>query len=388
MRFIVFFSIFTSLYGSLHAYAFLKAKMAFSFGRGTGISLALIMAFMVFCPVLVRVSERFGLESLARLLAYAGYTWMGLLFLFVCASLVLDVYRLGAMLISLQFEKGISAWVITQRTAFYLALLLSVCAGVYALLEANMIREEHITIADSKIPEDVGRIRIVQISDVHLGLIVREQRLERILRKVREAAPDLLVSTGDLVDGQINDLSKMASMFRSVKTTYGKFAVTGNHEYYAGLERALSFTTAAGFRVLRGETASLQGLINIAGVDDPAGDRFGQESEVSEDSLLATLPREGFTLLLKHRPLVNQRSSGLFDLQLSGHAHKGQIFPFTLLIKLLYPIDAGLLRREGGGDLYVSRGSGTWGPPMRFLAPPEVTVIDLVHAESPGVQME
>ncbi|MFZ7111915.1 MAG: metallophosphoesterase, partial [Desulfatiglandales bacterium] len=350
--------------------------------------LALIMAFMVFCPVLVRVSERFGLESLARLLAYAGYTWMGLLFLFVCASLVLDVYRLGAMLISLPFEKGISAWVITQRTAFYLALLLSVCAGVYALLEANMIREEHITIADSKIPEAVGRIRIVQISDVHLGLIVREQRLEWILRKVREAAPDLLVSTGDLVDGQINDLSKMASMFRSVKTTYGKFAVTGNHEYYAGLERALSFTTAAGFRVLRGETASLQGLINIAGVDDPAGDRFGQESEVSEDSLLATLPREGFTLLLKHRPLVNQRSSGLFDLQLSGHAHKGQIFPFTLLIKLLYPIDAGLLRREGGGDLYVSRGSGTWGPPMRFLAPPEVTVIDLVHAESPGVQME
>ena len=346
MRFILFFFVFTSLYGSLHAYAFLKAKMAFSFGRGTGISLALIMAFMVFCPILVRVSERFGLEFLARLLACAGYTWMGLLFLFVCASLVLDVYRLAATVISLPFEKGISAWVITPRTAFYLALLTSMGAGIYASLEANIIREEHITIADSKIPEDAGRIRIVQVSDIHLGLIVREQRLERIRRKVREAGPDLLVSTGDLVDGQINDLSKMASMFRSVKTTYGKFAVTGNHEYYAGLQRALSFTTAAGFKVLRGETASLQGLINIAGVDDPAGDRFGQESKVSEDSLLATLPREGFTLLLKHRPLVNQRSSGLFDLQLSGHAHKGQIFPFTLLIKLLYPIDAGLLRRE------------------------------------------
>lgn len=194
-----------------------------------------------------------------------------------------------------------------------------------------------------------------------------------------EAEPDILVSTGDLVDGQINDLSKMAEMFRAIPSRYGKFAVTGNHEYYAGLDRSLAFTEAAGFSILRGRGVQIADMIHVVGVDDPAGKRFGLQSKVSEEDLLSGPTEQSFTLLLKHRPLVNPKSTGLFDLQLSGHAHKGQIFPFSLIIKTLYPIDAGLLKLEKGAHLYVSRGTGTWGPPMRFLAPPEVTVIDLVH---------
>jgi predicted MPP superfamily phosphohydrolase len=276
---------------------------------------------------------------------------------------------------------GSSWWAISPGGAFYIALVVSVVTAAWGVLEAGRIRSEHITILSSKIPESIDRVRIVQISDVHLGLIVREGRLEKILRKVKEAEPDVLVSTGDLVDGQTNDLSKMAEMIRKIPAKYGKFAVTGNHEYYAGLSRSLAFTEAAGFSILRGKGIQVGGLIQVVGVDDPAGKRFGLKSVVAEEDLLSGLKKQSFTLLLKHRPLVNQKSSGLFDLQLSGHAHKGQIFPFSLIIKMLYPIDAGLLALEKGGYLYVSRGTGTWGPPMRFLAPPEVTVIDLVHLE-------
>jgi uncharacterized protein len=131
--------------------------------------------------------------------------------------------------------------------------------------------------------------------------------------------------------------------------------------------------------MLRGEARVVPGLINIAGVDDPTGNRFGGARSVSEKDLLSSLPRERFTLLLKHRPLVAEDAVGLFDLQLSGHAHKGQIFPATLLVEALYPIGAGFLRLEKGSCLYVSSGAGTWGPPIRFLASPEVTVIELVH---------
>jgi predicted MPP superfamily phosphohydrolase len=213
---------------------------------------------------------------------------------------------------------------------------------------------------------------------VHLGLLVREGRLTRILEKVKAASPDIFVSTGDLVDGQTDSLNGVGNLLREVKPTLGKYAVTGNHELYAGLNRSLEFTRQAGFRVLRGEGTSVAGLITIAGVDDPVVTGYSRSMEVPERDLLSPFPRDQFTLFLKHRPEVEKSAVGLFDLQLSGHAHKGQIFPFSLIHRFVYDYLAGLYDLPSGSRIYVSRGSGTWGPPIRFLAPPEVTVIDLV----------
>ncbi|MBW2635733.1 MAG: metallophosphoesterase [Deltaproteobacteria bacterium] len=205
-----------------------------------------------------------------------------------------------------------------------------------------------------------------------------KSRLNRILQKVRDAQPDMLVSTGDLVDGQMDSPEMLTGMLRNIPTRYGKFAVTGNHEFYAGLERALALTEKAGFTVLRGEGITVKETINIAGVDDPARGPYRSEHVVSEKALLENLPENRFTLLLKHQPIVSKESLGLFDLQLSGHTHKGQIFPFRLITKLFYRMHTGLSELSGNALLYVSRGSGTWGPPIRFLSPPEVTVIDLI----------
>ncbi|MEJ2068644.1 MAG: metallophosphoesterase, partial [Deltaproteobacteria bacterium] len=121
------------------------------------------------------------------------------------------------------------------------------------------------------------------------------------------------------------------------------------------------------------------GLIFVAGVDDDAAKRYGLSQGRTEGDLLSQAPVDRFVLLLKHRPhLVPQGQRG-FDLQLSGHTHGGQIFPFSLFVKMLYPEYAGLMELEGGKHLYVSRGCGTWGPPIRLFAPPEITIIDLVH---------
>ena len=219
----------------------------------------------------------------------------------------------------------------------------------------------------------------MQISDVHIGLIVREERLKNILNKVKEVNPDILVCTGDLVDGQINKLEGLAELFLEIKPRYGKYAVTGNHEYYAGLGQALKFTKKAGFIVLRGKAIVVGELLNLAGVDDSTGKSFNLFTDVPEKGILSGLDHKRFTILLKHRPNIDKSANGLFDLQLSGHTHKGQIFPFSLLIKLLFVQDAGYMKLESGSSLYVNRGSGTWGPPIRFLSPPEVTVIELVN---------
>jgi predicted MPP superfamily phosphohydrolase len=235
-----------------------------------------------------------------------------------------------------------------------------------------------VSLKSSKVPAALSRLRIVQITDVHLGLLVRETRLGRILQTVRQANPDILVSTGDLVDGQIDNMASLASMFQEIRPKYGKFAVTGNHEYYAGIDRSLAFKRDAGFTVLRGSGAEIAGFIALAGVDDPAGRPYGDYAEISEEKLLRGYPRYHFTVLLKHRPVVDKEAIGLFDLQLSGHVHKGQIFPFVFAVRAFFPYVSGLYDFQQGSLLYVSRGSGTWGPPMRFLSPPEVTVIDVI----------
>ena len=377
----IFLSVFLTLYGALHFYAFRKARGAFGFHKRVRIALGLFMGFMLISPIIVRVVERQGLESSARFLAYAGYTWMGFLFLFIAAGLILDCYGVAAYLMGRATGGSSRKWRLSPRVAFFIALGACLVGGVYALVEATAIQTEHIVIKTPKIPKVLGRIRIVQISDVHLGLIMGKRQLSRILDVVRAAKPDILVSTGDLLDGQIDGIGDLAKQFREINPPYGKFAVNGNHEFYVGIERARKFCKKSGFILLSHETFDIPGMLLVVGVDDIMSNRYGLVGRPTETQLLSEVPIDRFVLVLKHRPLLDETSMGLFDLQLSGHTHRGQIFPFTLLIKMLYPIDAGLLKLATGGFLYVNPGSGTWGPPMRFLAPPEVTVIDLVHGK-------
>ncbi len=373
---------FFSLYAGMHLYVFLKTKAGLAFGAWDSSFLALFMLTMVFAPVIVRFSERAGLEVFARTISYIGFTWMGVLFLFISISIVIDIYRILIYIAGLISGSDLSSIKLSVRSAFYVPLFLSLSIASYGYFEARDIRTETLVIKTSKIPREVGRLKIVQISDIHLGLIVREKRLKRILREVTKANPDILVSTGDLVDGQMDGLKGLAELFNKINLKYGKFAVTGNHEFYAGIDNSLDFTERAGFKVIRGEGLTVSGLINIAGVDDPAGKNYNLFKDVSEKKLLSGLPREKFTLLLKHRPTTDKSSTGLFDLQLSGHTHKGQIFPFSLITRLYYPIHTGSSKLTDNSLLYVSRGSGTWGPPIRFLSPPEVTVIELVYTEN------
>src|SRR4030066_2210845 len=176
----LFLVIFFILYGSMHLYVFLKAKAAFAFGIYTGIYVALVMIIMVFAPIIVHLSEKAGFEFFARLMSYTGYTWMGILFLFFSASLIIDIYHLLIYLSSLILRKDFILLTPSARFSFFIPFLLSVVIGIYGYFEAENIRTETVILTSPKIPEEIGRLRIVQISDVHLGLIVGEERLKRI----------------------------------------------------------------------------------------------------------------------------------------------------------------------------------------------------------------
>lgn len=377
----LFLFTFFLIYGSVHFYAFLKAKAAFAFGATTSIYLILFMLVMISAPLIVHLLEQAKLEFFARLIAYIGYTWLGVLFLFFSYSVAIDIYRLLVYSGGIILKKNLSDITISTRYAFFLPLFFSLLTSIYGYFEARDIRTERVLIKTSKIPAEVRSLKIVQISDIHLGLIVREERLKRILRKVKVENPDILVSTGDLADGQVCNLNGLEDLLKEIKPRYGKFAITGNHEFYAGLENSQCFTENAGFTFLRGEARTVAETLTIAGIDDPAGKRYGLVKDISEKELLSRIPRGNFILFLKHRPLVDKDAVGLFDLQLSGHIHRGQIFPFSIATGFYYPVNSGRLKLPNNSFMYVSRGAGTWGPPIRFLSPPEVAVIELVRGD-------
>lgn len=373
----------------MHLYAFFKLRDAFRPGPKLILLLISWMVVMTIIPLLVQGSEQFGMKRTALLIAWPGYLWMGFLFIFTSTQLFTNAILFCYQLVISQLCRRKPKFT-SSLNACRLALFIAVVASVYAFIEAGQIRSEHVVISSSKLPSTISRIRIVQVSDLHIGLLLREDRLKRILEKIREAGPDILVSTGDLVDGKLNrdfgisELDPLAALLASVPAPSGKFAVIGNHEVYAGLPQAVAFSRAAGFKMLRNQSVQLTNGITISGVDDRAVNPKSLADPVVETALLNSVSHNSFHLLLKHRPEILPESDGRFDLQLSGHVHGGQIFPFNFLVRLKHPIPCGTTTTKAGSLIYVSRGAGTWGPPMRLFAPPEVTIIDIVRQQPIG----
>jgi len=369
-KMILFLLTFLCLYSGINFYLFFRAKSILHFsGLLQGLILILVI-LLILAPIIVRTLESLHYEQLARLTACVGYVWMAFVFLFFFSSISLELIRIALKLI----VPGTGALTLKAVT-FYVSILLAVGLVVYGYFDAQLIRVKNLQITtDQVLPED-GKLRIVQISDVHVGIIIRNSRLNQILERIQEAHPDILVSTGDLLDGELDNIKEDAKRFAAIKVPYGKFAVLGNHEYYAGLKRSIEFTEAAGFRLLRDDSIRAAG-ITIFGEDDITGRKPGETKKSEALQKALTRKTDGFVLLLKHQPSINKEAC--FNLQLSGHTHGGQLFPFGLVTRLFFPKNYGLHELAANKLLYVSRGTGTWGPPVRVFAPPEITVIDLI----------
>lgn len=370
----IFLLSFISVYSLMHAFFYQRVRVLLPEKWPFHFLVICFLVLMVFAPICTRLLERSDHYSLAKIAAPVGYAWMG--FVFYCFWLFLLVSLAGLLFKVLNVVSGTALPLLSDGRTALAVLAIALAINIYGYFEAGSIRTERITIHTAKLPPGIGRMRIAQISDVHLGLLVGKGRLESILEKARVENPDILVSTGDLVDGDIGRITGIDSAFYKIRTRFGKYAVTGNHEVFAGLERSVLAEENLGFTVLRGSMVNVDGILNIAGIDDPM---TGERSD--EKALLAGKGNGLFTILLKHRPEVDPESLGLFDLQLSGHTHYGQLFPFRYFTEMVYPMENGPYHLDKGSIEYTSRGSGTWGPPIRVLAPPEITIIDIVGEE-------
>jgi len=363
-----FIAIYLLFYGLMHALFYVRIKVLLPLAiRGIFIVFLILMMLL---PIASRLLERNGHELEAQLAASLGYNWIGFAFLAFVAVVLMTLFDLAAWGINSVSSANFPS--LSGRIPAALMLLIVIGLCFYGIKEAKQIRVERLSIETDKLSDDIKLFKIVQISDVHLGLLTKEDKLKEILDIVKTLNPDMLVCTGDLVDGDPKKLFPLSRLFNEITPKYGKYAITGNHEYYMGLEGSLEFLKMSGFTVLRGDVRRTEAGVTIVGVDDPAV-IYPQ----SETALLLSAKHRQFTLLLKHRPTVATESLGLFDLQLSGHTHGGQIFPFKFLVAIQYPMVSGLHQLSKGSRLYINRGTGAWGPRMRILAPPEITLIEL-----------
>lgn len=381
-RWIIFILLYLSIYGSAHLYLLIKARRAFYLDGVQYVLLFAILAFLLLAPLNARLLQGLGHWLPAVALTWIGYCWMGFVFIFVCQALIVDGYHLMVAAAQQMFATDWTALMLSKRQSIWL-LTLSTCAVMaYGAFEAYHITTEKITIQSEKIPISSGPVRIVQISDLHISPLFFPARLTPTLAAIQNAKPDILVSTGDLVDGRGLNPKKITASLQGISAPLGKYAITGNHEFYTGIAEASAFTQEAGFVLLRNQSVAVTKEIVITGVDDPSANH--PEGTAKENELLKRVPKKAFSLLLKHRPLIDQDSIESIDLQLSGHTHQGQIFPFDGLVRLSYPLGYGLRQIAPDRYLYTSRGTGTWGPPIRVLAKPEITIIDLVPAARKG----
>jgi len=366
---LTFLLLFFAIYGGMQAIVFLKIHPILPQARLARPALGLFMALMVLSPVLTHLFDSWGRTAWAKSFGWAGYSWMGFTFLAFWLGLLL--FAAEAVLWLLRRSGLLLLPSVPHKPAAWAVLLLAAGLCLYGHLQTHRLATERIALSSPKLGTMPG-FRIVQISDLHLGLLSSEQQLGSIIERIRRLEPDLLVCTGDLVDGNLQRLRQWTPLWQDLDPPLGKFAVTGNHEYYAGLEDALDLLRGFGFRILMNERVRIHEDIALLGTEDAL-----HNDCALEERLLGGSEPSRFRLYLKHRPLVCTES---VDLQLSGHTHKGQIFPFNLFVGLHYPFISGLHRLDNGSTLYVSRGTGTWGPRIRLGSSPEITVIEVSAA--------
>jgi predicted MPP superfamily phosphohydrolase len=336
-----------------------------------GLAVAIVVGF-----VMMRVAPR----SVASPFLWVVFTWMGLMFYLFLLLAISDVAMVALAIARRATSGEVDAErrvTLARMVAAAVSALALGLTGVGMASALGRTAVKRVTVPLAKLPAGTKPYTVVQVSDIHVGPTIGEGFVREIVDEVNALEPDVVVITGDLVDGSVEQLGALAAPLKGLRARDGVFFVTGNHEYYSGVDEWLAYLRELGIQVLRNERVPV-GPIDLAGVDDWSARSFGHGHGADLPKALAGRDKGRPVVLLAHQPqaIVEAEAHGV-DLQLSGHTHGGQMFPWVYAVKLVTPYVAGLYQHKTSA-LYVSRGTGYWGPPVRVGAPAEITHLTLV----------
>ena len=368
----------------LHGYIGWRLLPALAGFSAVGVAAVLVLSALLM--PLGLVARRVVRPPLADTLAWMGLLCMGLfssLFvLTVLRDVVLLAFALAHTLGATWTQQVLPALRVDSAVAVLLLGLLATVLGFWnARRTAQVVR---VDVPITNLPAALHGFTVAQITDIHVGPTIKQHYLQAIVHKVNALEADMVAITGDLVDGKVHELADHVAPLAQLRSRHGSFFVTGNHEYYSGAHAWMAELRRLGVRVLMNEHVVLQqnqAAVVLAGVADFHADRFDPSHRSDPHAAIAGAPLDaGVRLLLAHQPRsAFEAAKAGFDVQLSGHTHGGQFWPWNLFVPLQQPFTSGLRRLQ---DLwvYTSRGTGYWGPPKRFGAPSEITLLRLVAA--------
>lgn len=330
-----------------------------------------LFLLMLAGPILSRAGKLTHGSLLYRTLAWAGSITMALWSTFIFLSIPID-------LISLLINQFVPVpWLWIQRIVLAVSCL-AVFLGMVEVLRGPIVRQLEVLIED--LPPALDNLKIIQISDLHVGPTIRKSYVADVVEKVNQHSPDFVFATGDMADAKgeaiVGDLSPMKDM----RSRHGTFYVTGNHEYYNGVDGIVREVARLGWTPLINENRTIHHesiRILVVGITDPMGITHRQEHHPSVERASITTSQTDFKILLAHRPdAYKEAHQHGFDLQLSGHTHSGQYFPFNLMIGFFHRYSRGLHKHHETW-VHVNPGTGYWGPPNRLGVPAEITLLTL-----------
>jgi uncharacterized protein len=382
MRFLPFLAVAMLVMGSAHYYVWARLVRDLALPPpwsrvGTGV-VALLFTLLMSVFIVVRNLPR----SIAGPFTWVAYTWLGLVFFLVLSLGLSDLVKA----IAVRRDRGAPAdpgrrQAIARLFGGAAALVGIGASGVGVASVLSPVAVSRVRVAIERLTKAKSGYRIVQITDVHVGPTIGLDFIEAVVARVNSLAPDLIAITGDLVDGSVEDLAAHVAPLAKLRAKDGVFFVTGNHEYYSGADAWIAHLgSALGVRVLRNEHVRIGGEdgFDLAGIDDASAHGDGHGPDLRK--ALSGRDDARACVLLAHQPRGIDLADELgVDLQLSGHTHGGQMVPWNFLVRLQQPFVAGL-HKLARAQIYVSRGTGYWGPPMRVGAPAEITEIELVKA--------
>jgi len=345
-----------------------------------------LILLAVSVPASILLSRVLALP-VAKVVLWLPYVWMGALLYLVSFLAVADLARLFVWLVP-KLARGTYPLADAGRRLLVSRILAGSALGVSAILVAIAIwgamrapEVKRIRIELPNLPAALDGTTIVQISDLHLGPTLQREWLEDVVRRTNELKPDLVAITGDLVDGSVDQLRDVVAPLRGLQARYGVFFVTGNHEYYSGVAAWLEEVERLGIRVLHNRSVPIGGpeaSFDLAGIDDAGATGMAPGHGPDLGAALAGRDPSRALVLLAHQPRgVDEAAAAGVGLQLSGHTHGGQLWPWLYMVRLAFPYASGLHLHEGKTWVYVTDGTGFWGPPLRLGTTPEITLITL-----------
>ena len=362
----------------------------FAFAAPLGVAFWVLLALSAALVPMGLFARRLSKPPLSSVLTWLGLLAMGLLSTLMVLTLLREVVLLGSIALSMLWPRAVEMASISTSTALAVPIagLFITLLGFWNARRSAMVVRVDVPIAN--LPPVLQGFTVAQISDIHVGPTIKSAYLQRIVDQVNGLQADLVAITGDLVDGSVHELASHVAPLASLTSTHGTFFVTGNHEYYSGAHSWIDALRALGIQVLMNEHVVIhhnsdsqdpeRATVVVAGVADFSAHLF-DESHRSNPvaALIDAPPLTLFKLLLAHQPRSAPAAAAAgFDLQLSGHTHGGQFWPWMYFVKFQQPFTAGLHKLESLW-VYTSRGTGYWGPPKRFGAPSEITLLRLVR---------